>query len=222
MICRTLPMLLVATSLGACRGPGTVGEGIAVGNPGSTKLQTARSSEAPLLSADAALEELRLVDCAGNTFPLASNIALGLDGTSSIAVPSGVWCGVGMSFDGPAVFEHQLGEGTLRLELDLGDIEASGEGVGVDGAAYVLQLGQPELIAAADWAVPSGETLVVDGDHPDHELLATAVSDWLLLAEDLDEDGTLTDTDTIYLTTPAVDEALAEDDDDEDDEDDED
>ena len=218
-------MHVILLALVGCDHTGPVGEGIAVGNPGSLTIQTSRSSEAPLSAADAIIEELSLQDCAGNPVALATGIGLALDGSSSLAVPAGEWCGVSLSFDGPAAFSYEVDDGTLALELELGTVSVDSAAFGVDGDPLVMQLGPPDLIDPAQWDITAGETLNIDSAVVEHDELTSAIADWLVLGRDDDGDGVIDSSDTLYGASEAAASDLAEkeesgDDDNEDDDDD--
>lgn len=175
----------------ACRS--TPAEGIAVGNPGDGYTAVSKSAGYSLESAWAPVSSLALIDCEGASTELAQGVQLPLDGSSSLYLPPGDWCGVSLSLSGPAELLYTRQDAELELELDLQPETAEGSGFTVDGNSLLLELGGLDWLGVLDWEPEPGELLEVRPGSAEHDALAERLESWVRLGEDGDGDGTLSE-----------------------------
>ncbi len=194
----------------ACTGPR---EGIAVGNPGDGVALVSKSAGLTLDSAQAELASLDLIACDGTLTQVASGIGLPLDGSASLLLPGGSWCGLSMSFEGPVALDYSSTDATLSLRLDTQPEPAEGVEFLLDGGSYLMELGGADWLDAEALDLQPGEDRVIEPGDGDHDLLAGALDAWLRVGQDADGDQTLSANEAT-LASPEADE---EDDDDDDD-----
>ena len=194
----------------ACTGPR---EGIAVGNPGDGVAMVSRSAGLALDRGDSQLSSLDLIACDGSLTQVASGIGLPLDGSASLLLPGGSWCGLSMSFEQPIELDYSSGTSTLHLSLDVQPEPAEGAAFELDGGVYLMELGGPDWLAEQAAALQPGEALEIGPGDAEHDALAQALDQWLRVGQDSDGDNTLSASEA---TTESA--GASEDDDDDDEE----
>ena len=122
----------------ACTGPR---QGIAVGNPGDGVAVVSKTAGLTLESGQAQLSSLDLIACDGSLTQVASGIGLPLDGSATLLLPGGSWCGLSMSFEQPIELDYSSDSATLHLSLDVQPEPAEGAAFDLDGGVYLMELG---------------------------------------------------------------------------------
>lgn len=197
----------------ACTGPR---QGIAVGNPGDGVAVVSKTAGLTLDSGQAQLSSLDLIDCEGGLTQVASGIGLPLDGSATLLLPGGSWCGLSMSFEQPIELDYSSDSATLHLSLDVQPEPAEGAAFDLDGGVYLMELGGSEWLADQAAALEGGDAIeIVPGD-AEHDALASTLDQWLRVGQDADGDESLSASEATVEST-----AAAEDDDDDEEEDDE-
>lgn len=188
---RSTGLFLVA--LAGCGDPAS---GIAVGNPPSKSeaallVTVAEGVEVFADQLDLPLDSVYLEDCdgRGDLLPVRGPRDVRIDDT--ISLPAGVWCGLGLVPQrGNTVLEGVSGDGRFRFTAPLGRILLFND-VGVElraGERLVLELAEPDWIAAADFGVGAGEQLDI-GEDCLEDPLCTRVRDALSRRSGLFRDG---------------------------------
>ncbi|MFT5582901.1 MAG: hypothetical protein ACI9VR_000478 [Cognaticolwellia sp.] len=172
----------------ACTGPR---QGIAVGNPGDGVAVVSKTGGLTLNSAQAQLSSLDLIACDGTLTQVASGIGLPLDGSATLLLPGGSWCGLSMSFEQPIELDYSSDSANLYLSLDTQPEPAEGAAFALDGGVYLMELGGPEWLAEQAAALLPGEDVEIGPGDVEHDVLAATLDQWLRVGQDADGDETL-------------------------------
>lgn len=195
-----LPLLLLV----ACELDGKDRSGIAIGNPPGKDEATARITVADGVDVEVMdllvmVDAVHLEDCDGfgERVPLTERLDLRLG--SSIPIPSGEWCVVGLLPSArPAHLRGVAGPGRFRFEAELGRVLLySDPGVVLlGGDELVLELGEPGWLEAAEFDVRDDEERVLGPNCLDDPLCARVRSGLMNRAglfRDRDHNGVVDD-----------------------------
>lgn len=196
-----IAMLLIAGCEPENQFPGAT----AVGNPGTTQLQTRQTHEPTLLSGSGVLVALDVRGCESDPPPVQVEQEVDLLDGGPFTVPGGEWCSVGVVFDGPLLYtgirEPGLADGTLELILDVGTVTIPlGSELFVDTTAFVIELGHDDWLDEEFLGPLEGRHTVVDAAHPAYEEVVGSIRDGSALFVDRDRDGLVDDSER---ATPA-------------------
>ena len=213
---KSIALALLPLGLFACT-PDTTGQGTAVGNVSSFRVSTPTASDVASVTGQMHVTEAALVDCDGGSSEIAAGVALSLVGGSTLGVPDGVWCGVSLTTDQPAVwtgassagFSFSIAVAVNRLTVSSATpFDASTE------LALVWQLGRTEWLNAKDLGADDEDVDILSDDSEarkalqditsgqfmfddeDDDLRADDDEDDLSTAEDEREDHSGSDDDT--------------------------
>ncbi|MEN0067280.1 MAG: hypothetical protein AAGA48_34430 [Myxococcota bacterium] len=182
-----LPFFLVL-GLGACDRPPP--EGIFVGNPGKSVVQTAPTAKFTFEFARLEAADVTWIDCVGGREVVVEGEAIDALGRATLTAPGGEWCGVELAFpQGFTGFASTPAPIEFGLQLQPeGPAELWGAApFEVDGESYIIELGEPEWL---DLGIEFGE-FTFDPTTPEGQTLAESIRTTSSLFLDEDDSGTL-------------------------------
>ena len=166
---------LILTALLACPAPGDDGhDATSVGNPGKMGARVAKGSGTETISAEADATGFFLTPCDVDEATVVDlDGELDLLGGGAFEVPGGTWCSLVLSLHDTLVVEGTGSrEQTFALELQVEGITLSSEdGFTIDGDDFVLELGTPGWFDEEILFGDDGREVLVDDEHPLHDLL---------------------------------------------------
>ena len=214
--------LLLALGLAACS-PDSISEGTAVGNLDATlKFATPTEVDVRDVAAGVAVADLSLLRCDQTNVTLATGLDLPLDGTGSLAIPTGDWCGARLTPSAPARWVATSEAGfTLDVTLDLGPLalRAASAVNFADGDVILWAFGDRPWLNAAALGANTADVTITPAD-PRHDALVALVRRDQALVRDDDDDGRRDDDDDVLGRPEDDDDADDTDEDDDDDTDD--
>jgi hypothetical protein len=207
--------LLLALGLAACS-PDSISEGTAVGNLDATlKFATPTEADVQDLAGTLLVGELSLLRCDQSTVTLASGLTLPLDGSGTLAIPTGEWCGARLTPSAPAAWSASSSAGfALDIRLDLGSLElrSSAPITFAAGDTILWALGDRPWLNAAALGADTADVRIAPGD-PRHDALVALVRRDQALVRDDDDDGSRDDDDDVLGEPEDEDDDGTEDDD---------
>ncbi|MEL6348655.1 MAG: hypothetical protein AAFV53_36460 [Myxococcota bacterium] len=194
--------LLFIALLTGC-GPENRVEGIAVGNPGTFKPNTASAARITFGDSYSRFAQIELVDCEDNALVLAENISLGLLGDASLSFPAGTWCALHLIPDG-VLFYAADGErgGFAEIYLAIEPFSLTNDaGFTVDGQPFILELATPDWLTEEDLGIDGGDDVQIKTEAPIHDVLADIIETESSLYEDTNGDGLIDEDDQLQADT---------------------
>ena len=178
-------------------------EGTVIGNPGDGMTVVARSASVELEAASTTVDAVLFTTCDGDVTEDAVGDVLDLVEGTALQLAEGDWCSLTLVLDAPVEIEALVDETPAYFELEVPEIELSGDFTLGDDR-YVVELAQPDWLEGVDLEQDedddTGEEdeddweLEVDDEHPAHDELAEALATTSGLYVDPDGDGSLADS----------------------------
>jgi hypothetical protein len=184
------------SALIACADNGGEHSGVAVGNPGTLKLEMARIAD-DLVTKGGWMSNptVDIADCEdGLTSEQAPKGYDMVDEPYIFAVPGGPLCAVTLTFADTIAIAGVGPDGWhVNFYLDLGPIPVEGPGYEVDGEALIFELGPPFFTTVDELGVGKGMTgdQTIEEGTPLYDEVVTAIETESALYVDRDQDGTL-------------------------------
>ena len=199
---KSIVLALLPMGLMACS-PDTTGQGTAVGNLSNFRVSTPTAPDVVSVEGQVHVTDAALVDCQGGTSSIAEGVALSLVGGSTLGIPKGVWCGVQLTTDQPAVWTGSSNEGfsfSIAVAVNRLVVSAAAPFDAATELKLVWQLGRTEWLNAKDLGADKENVDIPTDDSTARKALQDITSGQFMF--DDEDDDLLADDDEDDLSTP--------------------
>lgn len=192
-----IPTLLLA--LVACS-PTQTSDGTAVGNLDATlRLSAPVSPDVVLQGATMLADRVDVLACDGEVVTLATAVGVSVDGSSTLALPTGTWCGARITTSTPASWTASSTTGfgiDLALQLGTLTLQAASPVTLAAGESVLWSLGNRPWLDAVRLGADAADVVVTPGQRIHDQIVAVITRDQALL-RDRDDDGERDDDDDL-------------------------